>query len=151
MPGYGSKRDAPPAVDAGSVRLRFDTDTIQFGTGEPRPLHDAKAKNALPAGVTATWLWAAGETAFVLASDGAVYLYADGKPSQPPIRGVQPSGGVGVSGGQVVIHEHALSRLTAMDGLNHRTTRGRARHDEPCHPDDVLEQQRGHEPDASSA
>ncbi len=86
----------------------------------------------MPAGVAATWLWFAGETAFVLGSDGALYLYADGRPARPPFHGLR-SGGVGVSGGQVVIPQHALSRLTVMDGLTSRTTRGRLHRDPSLH------------------
>jgi hypothetical protein len=146
MPGYAERHGT--TVVAGDALIALDADTLTFAGHPPRPLHDAKAKNTLPAAATATWLWLAGDTAYVLGSDGKLYLYEDGKPSPPPFRGLR-GGGVGISGGQVVVHEAALSRLTVMDGLSKRVTHGRAHHDEPCHPDDDYAP--GNEPDVATA
>jgi hypothetical protein len=145
LPGYGAR--AGDGLVAGTAAIHLDADTVQFEGAAPRPLHDVADKRTLPAGVTPAWLWSAGATAFVLGSDDLLYLYVDGKPSQPPFHGLR-GGGVGVSGGEVVVHEGALSRLTVMDGLTRRTTHGRTHHDEPCHPDDDYAP--GHEPDAAT-
>jgi hypothetical protein len=132
LAGYGLSGDGH--VQAGDADVDVAAATISFSHQAPRPLHDAKQKYALPADVVPRWLWFAGNTAYVLGSDDLLYPIEDGKPPQAPFHGMR-AGGVGVSGGQIVVQEAALSRLTVMDGITHRTTHGRARHDEPCHPD----------------
>lgn len=146
LPGYGYREAGGWVAAAGSNDVTVDADSIVFEGAVPAKLHDGK--NAMPAAVAAVRPYLVGGTALVLGSDGLLYEYVSGKPAQPPFHAMR-SGGVGVSGGVATVHEGALTRLTVMDGLSRRTTRGRARHDETCKPDDSYAP--GHEPDEGSA
>nr|HEX4313549.1 hypothetical protein [Kofleriaceae bacterium] len=147
LPGYGYRTAAGWVASRGSDAVTVTDDAIAFGSGAPRKLRESK-KNTLPDTAAPVRVFAAGDTAFVLASDGVLYVYVDGKPAQLPFHAMR-SGGVGVSGGQVAVHEGALTRITVMDGLTRRTTHGRARHDETCRPDDSYGP--GHEPEEATA
>jgi hypothetical protein len=100
-----------------------------------RALGDTKAPKPWLDDATVANVYFVGDTVYVLARDaGSLYELPIGKPAAKPIRNLA-AGGVGVSRDKLVVHEQALSRLTTVDGRTLRVTKGRAHHDDPCHPD----------------